>query len=65
MWGFLRKQLLTVLVGFALTFVIYLFVRFDATKVIEGIVIAVAAGLLLATIRFVLERRFPDQTPGE
>ena len=61
MWAFLRRQALTVLVGFVIAFVVYLFIRFDATEVIEGVAIGIGAGLALAMVLFFLERRFPGE----
>lgn len=53
-WGFF-------LIGFIITFVIYLFVRYDADQILLGIVIAVGGGVLLAAAIFALERRFPER----
>lgn len=61
MWNFLRRQLLYFLVGFVITFVVYLFVRFDADRVLLGVAIGAIGGIVLAFILFLLERRFPDQ----
>jgi mannose/fructose/N-acetylgalactosamine-specific phosphotransferase system component IIC len=63
MWSFLRRQFLYFLIGFVLTFVIYLFVRFDADKVLLGVAIGAVGGILAAIVLFALERRFPEQTP--
>jgi hypothetical protein len=63
MWTFLRKQALYFLVGFVITFVIYLFVRFDADKVLLGVSIGALGGVGLSIVLFMLERRFPDQSP--
>lgn len=61
MWTALRRFWSFFLIGFILTFVIYLFVRFDADQVLLGIVIALGGGVLLALIIFFLERRFPER----
>ena len=57
---FIRRQLTYFLVGFIITFVIYLFVRFDADQVILGVVIGAVGGVALAAGLFWLGRRFPD-----
>ncbi len=62
MWSFLRRQFLYFLVGFVVSFVIYLFVRFDADKVILGVGVGIIGGLVLSVLLFLLERRFPDQS---
>lgn len=63
MWTFLRRQLNYFLIGFIVTFIIYLFVRFDADEVVLGVVLGVVGGGLLSTALFFAERRFPDETP--
>lgn len=65
MWQFLKRQALYFLVGFVVTFVFYLFVRFDADKVLLGIVIAAVGGIAVAIALFLLERRFPEQPPAQ
>jgi multisubunit Na+/H+ antiporter MnhE subunit len=62
MWSFLRRQFLYFLIGFVITFVLYLFVRFDANKVILGVGVGIIGGLVLSAVLFMLERRFPDQS---
>lgn len=57
---FLRRQLTYFLIGFLITFIIYLFVRFDPDKVILGVVISAVGGVALATVLFWLGRRFPE-----
>jgi len=64
MWTFLRRQFTYFLIGFIVTFVIYLFVRFDADQVVLGVVIGAVGGAVLAIALFLLERRFPDETPN-
>jgi ABC-type uncharacterized transport system permease subunit len=62
MFAALRRYMNAALIGFILTFVIYLFVRFAADKIITGIVIAlVGAGATLALYIF-LDRKL---SPGE
>jgi membrane associated rhomboid family serine protease len=63
MWRFLRREFLYFLVGFVATFVVYLFIRFDADKVLLGVAIGAIGGILLAILIFVLERRFPERIP--
>ncbi|MGK2964133.1 MAG: hypothetical protein ACSLFM_00850 [Tepidiformaceae bacterium] len=61
MWTFLRRQLNYFLIGFIISFIIYLFVRFDADAIILGVVIGLAGGALLTLVLFYAERRFPDR----
>ena len=62
MWTALRKFWEFFLIGFIVTFVIYLFVRYNADQILLGIVIAVGGGIALAAAIFLLERRFPERT---
>jgi cell division protein FtsW (lipid II flippase) len=62
MWSFLRRQALYFLVGFVVSFIIYLFVRFDFDKIILGVVIGAGVGLAVSIGVFMLERRFPDRS---
>lgn len=62
MWTALRKFWEYFLIGFIITFVIYLFVRYNADQILLGIVIAVGGGILLAAGLFMLEKRFPERT---
>lgn len=62
MWRFLRRQFLYFLIGFVITFVTYLFVRFDADKVVIGVLVGVIGGIVVAILLFLLERRFPDRS---
>jgi len=64
MWSFLRRQTYYFLIGFVATFVIYLFVRFDANDVILGVAIGAIGGLIISGGIFFLEHRFPDRTPA-
>lgn len=61
MWTFLRRQLRYFTVGFIVTFIVTLFIRFDANDVILALAIGAAGGLLVSIVIFVLERRFPDE----
>jgi ABC-type lipoprotein release transport system permease subunit len=65
MWSALRRFANYFLIGFVVSFVIYLFIRFDADKIFLGIVIGVVCGVALAIGIGVLERRFPERTPGD
>lgn len=60
MWQFLRRQLNYFLIGFIISFVIYLFARYDADQIFLGVVIGVVCGFALTLIIFFLERRFPE-----
>jgi len=62
---FVRRQLTYFLIGFVITFVGYLFVRFDADKVILGVVIGAGGGIALGMALGWLEHKFPDapETP--
>lgn len=62
MWHFLRRQLTYFLIGFVLTFVVYLFVRFEADDVLLGLVIGAGGGILVMAGLFWLERRFPEES---
>jgi hypothetical protein len=64
MWQFLRRQLLYFLVGFVVTFIIYLFVRFSADAVMLGVAIGIVGGAATAIGLFALERRFPGEQKG-
>jgi len=61
MWTALRRFWQYFLIGFIVTFLIYLFVRYDADEIILGVFIAVAGGVVLAAVIFLLERRFPER----
>lgn len=51
------------LIGFVVTFIIYLFVRWDPDKVLLGVVIGGIVGIATSWAIWVLERRFPDNRP--
>ena len=61
MWTFLRRLLRFFTIGFIVTFIVTLFVQFDADDVILALVIGAAGGVVVALVLFFLERRFPDQ----
>jgi|KBSSwiStaDraftv2_1062776.scaffolds.fasta_scaffold2518912_2 multisubunit Na+/H+ antiporter MnhE subunit len=63
MWSAIRRFANYFLIGFVVSFVIYLFIRFDADKIFLGIVIGVFSGIVLAVLLGVLERRFPERPP--
>lgn len=63
MWTFLRRQLNYFLIGFIISFIVYLFIRFDADAVLMGVVIGVVGGAVLSTALFYLQRRFPETQP--
>ena len=65
MWSTLRRLWHFFLAGFVATFVVYLFIRFDANKVLLGIIIGAAGGLVISVIIFALERRFPERNSGD
>ena len=60
---FFRRQLTYFLIGFLITFIIYLFVRFNFDQVVLGVVIGAVGGVTLATLLFWLGRKFPDDEP--
>ena len=63
MWSAIRRFANYFLVGFVASFVVYLFIRFDADKIFVGIIIGVVCGVALAIGIAMLERRFPDTRP--
>ncbi|MFQ5381417.1 MAG: hypothetical protein ACE5EF_07330 [Dehalococcoidia bacterium] len=64
MWNFLRRQLTYFLIGFVITFVVYLFVRFSADAILLGIVIGLVGGAAVMVGLFWLERQFPAEDKG-
>lgn len=62
MMHFIRRRLLWFLIGFVAAFLVYLFIKFDANEIFEGLSIAVAVGFGVSVLVFFLERRFPDKT---
>jgi len=65
MWATLRRFWHFFLVGFIVTFVVYVFVRLDKDKILLGLLLAVVVGLVLSIGLALLERRFPDHTPPQ
>jgi high-affinity Fe2+/Pb2+ permease len=61
MRSFLRRAGLYFLVGFVLAFVAYLFIRFDPDKVLLGMLVGVAGGLVLTVVLFWLGRKLGDE----
>ena len=62
MWTTMQQFWRFFSIGFIIAFVAYLFVRWDADKVITGVAIAAAVGVALAIVIFFLQRRFPEPT---
>ncbi len=60
MWTFLRRESRFFTIGFIVTFIVTLFIRFDPTDVLTSIAIGAAGGLILAIVLWYLERKFPD-----
>ena len=60
MWTFLRRESRFFSIGFIVTFIVTLFVRFDPTDILTSIAIGAAGGFLLAVVLWYLERKFPD-----
>ena len=63
MFRALRRYLNALLIGFIITFVIYLFVRFDPDKIITGIVISTVGGVALLALYVYLDRKFASPDP--
>lgn len=63
MWTRLRRLLNYFLIGFVITFVIYLFARYNTDEIVLGIVIGAVGGAVATIIIVLLERRFPDESP--
>ena len=62
MFRALRRYLNAILIGFIITFVVYLFVRFDPDKIITGIVISLVGGGVALALYIFLDRKL---SPGE
>ncbi len=62
MFAALRRYLNAILIGFIITFVIYLFVRFDPDKIITGIVISLVGGAVALVLYVFLDKKL---SPGE
>ena len=63
MWATLQRFWHYFLIGFIVTFVVYVFVRLDKDKILLGLLLSVVVGLVLSIGLFLLERRFPDHRP--
>lgn len=61
MMAWIRREALYVLSGFVVTFLIYLFIVFDADKVTRGMGIGLLGGAGVAILIFVLERWIPGR----
>lgn len=59
----LRRYLNAALIGFIVTFVIYLFVRFDPDKIVLGIVIALIGGVATLAAYIYLDRKLGGDEP--
>lgn len=59
----LRRYLNVALIGFILTFVVYLFVRFDPDKILLGITIALGGAAVALGLYVFLDRRFGGNEP--
>lgn len=57
----LRRYLNAALIGFIVTFVVYLFVRFDPDKILLGIVIALIGAAAALTAYVYLGKRFGSE----
>lgn len=57
----LRRYLNAALIGFIVTFVIYLFVRFDPDKILLGIVISLIGGAAVLAGYIYLGKRFGSE----
>lgn len=58
MFKALRRYLNAALIGFIITFVVYLFVRFDPDKVVLGIVISLGGAAVTLIAYIYLDRKF-------
>lgn len=61
MWSAVRRLLRFFTIGFIVTFIVTLFIQFDANDVVLSLVIGAAGGVVVAVVLFFLERRFPDE----
>ena len=62
MFKFLRRAFEYFLIGFTITFVIYLFIKLDPSEVVLGAAISAAGGVAVAAAIIGLSRRFPDDS---
>ncbi|MEO8541647.1 MAG: hypothetical protein ABI577_18045 [bacterium] len=63
MFRALRRYLNAALIGFIVTFVIYLFVRFDPDKVVLGIVISLVGAAVTLVAYIYLDRKLGGDDP--
>jgi ABC-type uncharacterized transport system permease subunit len=63
MFRSLRRYLNAALIGFIITFVIYLFVRFDADQVVLGIVISLVGAAASLTVFVLLDKKIGGNEP--
>jgi hypothetical protein len=61
MWSFLHRQGLYFLIGFVATFLVYLFIKIGSKDVLWGMAFGAIGGVVLSTIIFFLERKFPER----
>lgn len=59
----LRRYLNAALIGFIVTFVIYLFVRFDPDKIVLGIVIALIGAAVALALYVFLDKKLGGNEP--
>ena len=59
----LRRYLNVALIGFIITFVAYLFIRFDPDKVVLGVVIALVGAAVALTLYVWADRKFGGGEP--
>lgn len=63
MFKALRRYLNAALIGFIVTFVVYLFVRFDPDKVVLGIVISLVGAAVTLIVYIFLDRKLGRGDP--
>ncbi|MGE0599706.1 MAG: hypothetical protein AB7J35_11455 [Dehalococcoidia bacterium] len=63
MFAALRRYLNAILIGFIITFVLYLFIRFDPDKIITGIVISLVGGAVALVLYVYLDKKFAPAEP--
>jgi hypothetical protein len=65
MGSFFRRAREYFMIGFIITFIVYLYIKLDGDDLLLGIIIAAAGGIALAVALFILGSRFPDEAPNE
>ncbi len=63
MFHALRRYLNAAFIGFIVTFVIYLFVRFDPDKVVLGIVISLVGAAVTLIVYIYLDKKLGGKDP--